>query len=81
VKLGLALPEGLGDSRRGDDPRFVKAALGGDFHLRPDSACIDAGLSLACPTPTLEYHAPTGFSFRAKRGPVDIGAFEYEGRP
>jgi len=51
------------------DPMFVDAA-GGDFHLRPDSPCIDAGTSVDVAEDFDGNPRPQGAGF-------DTGAFEY----
>jgi len=85
--VGTVVPAGLKDSIFGEDPGFVDLQ-GRDFHLRADSALIDAGLGapkwldeslqLAPAAPECE---PTrngsGPVARARSGRLDIGAFEY----
>jgi parallel beta-helix repeat protein len=62
----------LGGTNIADDPKFVDAA-GGDYHLRPDSPCIDMGSNAAVPswlTTDLDGNPRIG------NGTVDIGAYE-----
>jgi len=55
------------------DPLFVNAAVG-DFHLRSDSPCIDAGTNVGAPDHDFEGDPRPDGCF------VDIGADEYRGR-
>jgi hypothetical protein len=63
------------------DPRFVNAAAG-DYHLRPDSPCIDAGTNLASLIQT-----DIEGQFRPQDGnkdgvaAFDIGAYEFRPSP
>lgn len=63
---------GIGDISA--DPRFASAEYG-DFHLQPDSPCINAGANDA---PGLPICDADGRS-RMEQGTVDIGAYESDG--
>jgi hypothetical protein len=87
---GLSVPAGLAKSISGDDPGFVDPAAG-DFRLRADSVCRDAGVSdprardeAGKTVHTLPTQEPrrrrTGATERHKVGKPDIGAFEYIGQ-
>ncbi len=54
------------------DPGF---AGGGDYHLKPDSACVDTGTDVGFPNTDIDSNnRPVG-------GNSDIGAYEYPGWP
>jgi hypothetical protein len=87
LRTGLAAPAGLAGSIVGDAPGFVDPAAG-DFRLRADSACRDAGVSdprSRDEAGTLVHTVPThqprrrspGAPERRAGGKLDIGAFEY----
>jgi len=62
----------LGGTNIPDDPKFVDAA-GGDYHLRPDSPCIDKGNNAAVPSwLTTDFEGNP----RIGNGTVDIGSYE-----
>jgi len=89
---GTAVPDTLTDSTFGDDPGFVDLKAH-DFHLRPDSPLINAGLAApeylgesGQPVAVIPEYEPTRESAwpglaaptkRARCGPLDIGAFEH----
>ncbi len=71
------------------DPQFVNAA-GFDYHLKPTSPCVNAGMDpgLADPepdgvsrplAPTAQYVHPASAEGRVAVGAIDIGAFELGG--
>ncbi len=66
----LPLPEGAGNLAA--DPRFVNAS-GGDFRLRPDSPCINAGAN-----PFARGSTDLAGNPRMMDGTVDLGAFEFD---
>jgi hypothetical protein len=69
----LNLPAGAADLSC--DPRFVNAA-NGDYHLRPGSACIDAGTPLAASQADKD-HTPRALDGNNDgTAAPDIGAFE-----
>jgi hypothetical protein len=70
-KAELGLTPGVGEIEA--DPRFVDRESQ-NYHLRPDSPAIDAGLDLGHPRDHAGHPVPVG------RAP-DIGAFEYVGAP
>jgi len=55
-----------------NDPAFA-SVLGGDFHLQPDSPCINSGANAYAPTPTDLDGNP-----RLMGGTVDMGAYEFQ---
>lgn len=55
-----------------NDPGFVNISAG-DFHLRPDSPCINAGYNSAAPAgPDLDNHP------RIVGGAIDLGPYEFQ---
>jgi len=90
-QTGMEVPDTLTNSVFGDDPGFADLA-GHDFHLRPGSPLINAGLpdpewlnadqQLSPVRPEFE---PTRNAFesvpRPRAGTLDIGAFEYAPKP
>ncbi len=73
-----------------DDPRFVDAGgldddpdtIGdNDYHLRPDSPCIDAGDNAAVGSGRLDKDGNLRIAFGRTSLTVDMGAYEYNSRP
>jgi hypothetical protein len=66
------------------DPGFVdRAAM--DYRLRAGSPAIDKGVDPGAAegqslSPTFEFTPPMGARSRPRRGQLDIGALEYDGR-
>lgn len=54
------------------NPGFIG---GGDYHLKPDSACVDTGTDVGFPETDIDGNA------RPAGGTSDIGAYEYPGWP
>lgn len=81
VRTGMEAPKEFVNTVSGDDPGLVEAAWrGGDFHLRPGSACVDAGTDRGAPLPWLEYVHPHSYTYRLPDKTLDIGAFEHRPR-
>lgn len=76
-------PEPPGDTNINLDPGFVDVA-GGDFHLRPDSPCIDSGGFIEGPSFDIDGEPRPLVAVSDPRGDgsgFDIGADEYSGMP
>jgi len=69
---------GQGQGNIGLNPRFVGT---NDFHLLPDSPCIDAGTNTNCPTTDKDGNKRPYDGNGDGQAVCDMGAYEYVGRP
>ena len=85
-QTGYVAGEGVhddGTSVTGSDPGFVDIG-GNDFHLKADSACVNAGMVLTESVPAehnvvIEYVKGRSGRPRPSDGKLDIGAYEHAG--
>ncbi len=69
-----------GEGNINADPKFYNASSG-DFHLLPDSPCIDSGINTAPSIPALDKDGTNRITDGNGDGiaTVDMGAYEYQG--